>query len=70
MLPAHKGRNGRVCSLQMDLDALQMLREIAPSRKAFGRYLSELVRREYIRRQDWQRQQDLHQAARVEVAGD
>jgi hypothetical protein len=70
MLPAHKGRKGRVCSLQLDVDALAMLQELSPTRKAFGRYLSELVRRDYLWRQEWQRLRDLQQAALVEVAGD
>ena len=31
-----------------------MLQELAPTKKSVGRYLSELVRRDYIRRQDWE----------------
>jgi hypothetical protein len=31
-----------------------MLRELAPTYKAYGRYVSELIRRDYIRRQEWQ----------------
>ena len=46
-------RKGKVCSLQLDFDAMEMLRELSPTRKAYGRYLSELVRRDYLRRQEW-----------------
>ncbi len=55
-LPAHKGRKGRkgrMCSLQMDCDALAMLQELSPTRKSYGRYLSELVRRDYLWRTAW-----------------
>jgi hypothetical protein len=43
-----------VATLQFDHDAWAMLGELAPTQKSFGRYLSELVRRDYIRRQEWQ----------------
>jgi len=69
-LPAQKGRKGQVCSLQLDHDALQMLHEIAPTRKSFGRYLSELVRRDYIRRAEWAQLRAAQQAALVEVGTD
>ena len=38
---------------QMDNDALSMLKEVAPTTKSYGRYLSELVRRDYALRQQW-----------------
>jgi hypothetical protein len=27
--------------------------ELAPTYKAYGRYISELIRRDYVRRQEW-----------------
>ena len=47
-------RKGKPLMFQFDPDAVAMLYEIAPTKKAVGRYLSELVRRDYIRRQEWQ----------------
>ena len=60
-------RKGKVRSLQLDFDALEMLQELSPTRKGYGRYLSELVRRDYIRREEWKRVRALEQAALVEV---
>ena len=54
-IPAGYERKGHVATLQIDHDAWAMLLEIAPTYKAYGRYVSELIRREYIRRQEWQR---------------
>ena len=48
-------RQGKVCSLQLDFDAVEMLKEMSPTRKAYGRVVSELVRRDYLRKQEWQR---------------
>jgi hypothetical protein len=48
-------RKGILVNFQMDPDAHAMLKEIAPTTKAYGRYLSELVRRDYIRRQEWEK---------------
>ena len=62
-------RKGKVCSLQLDFDALEMLQELSPTRKSYGRYLSELVRRDYVRRQDWRLLRELQQAALVNVGG-
>jgi hypothetical protein len=53
------GRQGRIVNLQFDHDALAMLKELAPTRKSYGRYLSELVRRDYIRKTEWQQRQDV-----------
>ena len=39
-------RCGRAINLTIDHDAEELLRTLCPSRKAFGRFLSELVRRE------------------------
>ena len=68
-LPADYQRKGKPLMFQFDFDAVEMLYEIAPTRKAIGRYLSELVRRDYLRRQEWSRVRaglpDL-----VEVGGD
>jgi len=64
-------RKGKVVALQLDFDALDMLRELAPTQRAYGRYFSELVRRDYVRRQEWQQLRAVQQAALVEVgAGD
>jgi hypothetical protein len=63
-------RKGKMRSLQLDFDALEMLQELAPTRKAFGRYLSELVRRDYLWRQEWQRGREMQQAALVEAGSD
>ena len=54
-LPEGYVRKGRVATLQIDHDAWAMLLELAPTDKAYGRYISELIRRDYIRRQEWQR---------------
>ena len=48
-------RKGKPLMFQFDFDAVSMLYEIAPTKKAIGRYLSELVRRDYLRRQEWER---------------
>jgi hypothetical protein len=63
-------RKGKMRSLQLDFDALEMLKELSPTRRSYGRYLSELVRRDYLWRQEWQRLRDLQQAALVEVGTD
>ena len=67
--PGYK-RKGRVLSLQIDFDAEQMLREMSPTRKSYGRVLSELIRRDYHWKQEWQRQRDQQHAALVEVGRD
>jgi hypothetical protein len=51
-------RKGKMRSLQLDVDALEMLHELSPTRKAFGRFISELIRREYVRREKWQRRRE------------
>ena len=53
-MPTGYVRKGRAVCLQLDFDALDMLRELAPTQKSHGRYLSELIRRDYIRRQEWE----------------
>ena len=45
-------RCGRAINLTIDHDAEALLRELCPSRKAFGRFLSELVRREAALREE------------------
>jgi hypothetical protein len=52
-LPEGYERKGKPLTFQFDFDAAAMLYELAPTHKAIGRFLSELVRREYIRRQEW-----------------
>ena len=54
-LPEGYVRKGHVATLQFDHDAWAMLVEIAPTYKSYGRYLSELIRRDYIRRLEWSR---------------
>ena len=41
--------------LTLDLDAKQLLRELCPSKKAHGRFLSELIRTEQRIREERQR---------------
>jgi hypothetical protein len=60
-------RKGKPLLFQFDFDAVEMLYEIAPTKKSIGRYLSELVRRDFIRRQEWQRRRALEQEVMVEV---
>jgi hypothetical protein len=67
-MPEGYQRKGKPLMFQFDFDAVEMLYELAPTRKSIGRYLSELVRRDYIRRQEWQQRRDVQQAAVVEVA--
>jgi hypothetical protein len=38
---------------QIDFDAAEMLYEVLPTKKRHGQFLSELIRRDYIRRQEW-----------------
>ena len=52
-MPEGYQRKGKLLMFQFDFDAVDMLYEIAPTKKAVGRYLSELVRRDYVRRQEW-----------------
>jgi hypothetical protein len=66
-LPEGYVRKGKMTALQLDFDALEMLREVSPTSKSYGRYLSELVRRDYLWRQDWQRIRAMQQAALVDV---
>ncbi len=44
-------RHGKCVSLTLDYDALELLRNLAPSGKSHGRFLSELLRAEVIRRE-------------------
>jgi hypothetical protein len=66
-LPDGYQRKGRVTSLQLDFDAWQLLQEISPTRKGYGRYVSELIRRDAIRRQEWERLRAVEQAELVDV---
>jgi hypothetical protein len=69
-LPAGYVRKGRPLNFQLDPDAVEMLYAfIPPTTKGHGKYLSELIRRDAIRRQEWQQMRDVQQAALVEVAG-
>ena len=53
-LPVGYVRKGKPIAYQFDFDALEMLYQLVPTSKAHGRFLSELVRREYIRRKEWE----------------
>jgi hypothetical protein len=48
-------RRGVVCNLTLDADAAALLKEIAPHKKAHGRFVSELLRAEVLRREERQR---------------
>jgi hypothetical protein len=48
-------RCGRAINLTIDHDAEELLRDLCPSRKALGRFLSELVRREAALREERQK---------------
>jgi hypothetical protein len=67
-LPAGYVRKGKPIAYQFDHDAVVMLYELVPTNKSHGRFLSELVRREYLRRQEWERARAALPAV-VEVAG-
>jgi hypothetical protein len=70
-LPADYVRKGRPCYFQLDHDAWQLLQEIAPTQKAYGRYVSELIRRDAVRRAEWAQLRAVQQAALAQVgAGD
>jgi hypothetical protein len=53
-LPEGYIRKGRPCYFQIDFDAFELLQHLAPTQKSFGRYVSELIRRDYAMRQQWQ----------------
>jgi hypothetical protein len=48
-------KRGVPCNFAFDVDAIELLREMVPSKKGYGRYLSELLRNEQIRREERQR---------------
>jgi hypothetical protein len=52
-LPADYVRKGRPCYFQLDHDAWELLQQIAPTAKSYGRYVSELIRRDAVMRQTW-----------------
>ena len=54
-LPQGYVRKGRPLNFQIDHDAAEMLYQMVPTLKSHGRFLSELIRREHIRRQEWSR---------------
>ena len=63
-------RKGKPLMFQFDFDAVEMLYEIAPTKKAIGRYLSELVRRDYLRQHEWQQRRAGEPAVLVAVGQD
>ena len=70
-MPEGYRRKGKPLLFQIDFDAAEMLYEMVPTNKSHGRFISELIRRDYIRRQEWQRLRALEQPVLVEVgAGD
>ena len=69
-MPEGYQRKGKPIQIQMDFDAVEMLHQLAPTRKGYGRYLSELIRRDYIRRQEWEQAQAGRQAGLVEVGAE
>ena len=45
-------RRGIAVNLTLDTDAAELLREIAPTKKGHGRFVSELLRAERLRREE------------------
>jgi hypothetical protein len=68
-LPDGYQRKGRPCYFQLDPDAWELLQTISPTTKSYGRHLSELIRRDHARREDWRRLRELQEAALVDVDG-
>jgi hypothetical protein len=66
-LPEGYQRKGHVATLQLDFDAWELLQQIAPTNKAYGRYLSELIRQDAVRRAEWARVRAVEQAVLVDV---
>ena len=66
-LPEGYERKGRPCYFQLDFDAWHILQQIAPTSKAYGRYVSELIRRDAVRRAEWAQLRAVQQAALVDV---
>jgi hypothetical protein len=48
-------RRGVPCNFTFAPDALELLREMVPSRKGYGIYLSELLRNERVRQEERQK---------------
>lgn len=60
-------RRGIARQLTFDHDAWELLQQMSPTRKGYGRYVSELIRRDYLWRQEWQRLRAVEQEMLVEV---
>jgi hypothetical protein len=45
-------RKGRPCYFQLDFDAWELLQALSPTDKSYGRFLSELIRRDHARREE------------------
>jgi hypothetical protein len=69
-LPEGYERKGRVCSFQLDFDAWELLQAISPTSKSYGRYISELIRRDAVRREEWRKLRETQEACLIEVARD
>jgi hypothetical protein len=52
-------RRGIARNYTFDVDAIQLLHDMVPSHKGYGRYLSELIRNEQIRREERDRYNQL-----------
>jgi hypothetical protein len=48
-------RRGLACNLTLDVDAHALMKELSPHAKSYGRFLSELVRAEALRREERQK---------------
>jgi hypothetical protein len=59
-------RRGIACNFTFDVDAIQLLHDMVPSHKGYGRYLSELIRNEQIRREERDRYSHLLAQARAD----
>jgi hypothetical protein len=60
-------RRGIPCNFTFDPDAVQLLHEMVPSKRGYGRYLSELLRNERLRQEERERYQLLLAQTRAEL---
>jgi hypothetical protein len=63
-------RRGVPRQLTFDPDAWELLQQLAPTAKSYGRYVSELIRRDAIRRAEWAQRQAGQPPILVEVGAD
>ena len=62
-------RRGVPRQFTFDVDAIELLVALAPSKKCMGKYLSELVRRDHIRRLDQAQMERGGQVDLIDVGG-